>query len=588
MAFSKAFLDEVKERNEITEIINRHVPLKRAGSNFTGLCPFHSEKTPSFTVFPATQNYYCFGCGAGGDVVTFVMNTEGLDYPSAIEFLANRAGIPMERDDRSYREAVPAVKKERVIEAMREAGKFFYAKLLSPEGEKAREYLKKREFSDLTVKRFGIGYSPDSWDSLTNHLLAKGFTAEELKASFLSGTSKSGKLFDIFRNRVMFPVFDLTNNPVAFSARRLNEEDERKYVNTSDTPAFKKSKILFGLNIAKNNNDGSIILCEGAVDAIMLHQAGFSNACATLGTAITNDHARIIARIVSTAYLAYDIDKAGRKATDKAIRYLNEAGIATKIINLGSETKDPDEFIKKYGSDAFRRRLKASEGQNEYTINTIIGKYSIDIPDEKSFAAREICAFIASLDSGTDRDIYTNFAASKLQISAASLADDIERIRRSTAKKDKQKFSEDMIQKAEGFNDKTNRDKVKFSSAATIEEKILGILLTHPDLGPDTVPSLSASDFVTSFNAKIYEKFLDDIRNGNAVNISSAGLENAEVAAVSRMMAEREMSSDNSKNVLNELITKLKRQKEITESDSKLKDDPSSLADYINKLRNKK
>ena len=587
MAFSKAFLDEVKERNEITEIINRHVPLKRAGSNFTGLCPFHSEKTPSFTVFPATQNYYCFGCGAGGDVVTFVMNTEGLDYPAAIEFLANRAGIPMERDN-TYHDFAPTVKKERVIEAMREAGKFFYAKLLSPEGEKAREYLKKREFSDLTVKRFGIGYSPDSWDSLTTHLLSKGFTPEELKASFLSGSSKSGKLFDIFRNRVMFPVFDLTNNPVAFSARRLNEEDERKYVNTSDTPAFKKSRILFGLNIAKNSNDGSIILCEGAVDAIMLHQAGFSNACATLGTAITNDHARIIARIVNTAYLAYDIDKAGRKATDKAIKYLNEAGIATKIINLGSETKDPDEFIKKYGADAFRRRLKASEGQNEYTINTILAKYTIDIPDEKSFAAREICAFIASLDSGTDRDIYTNFASSKLQISSSSLAEDIERIRRSNAKKEKQKFSEDIMQNAEGFGDKINRDKVRFSSAATIEEKILGILLTHPDLGPDAAASLSASDFVTAFNAKLFDRFSDDFKNGRSVNISSEGLESGEVAAISRMMAERELAADNGKAVLTELISKLKRQKEISDSDAKLKDDPSSIADYINKLRNKK
>ncbi len=589
MAFSKAFLDEVKERNDITEIINRHVPLKRAGSNFTGLCPFHSEKTPSFTVFPSTQNYYCFGCGAGGDVVTFVMNTEGLDYPSAIEYLANRAGIPMERDEKSYQSASPTVKKERVIEAMREAGKFFYAKLLSPEGEKAREYLKKREFSDITIKRFGIGYSPDSWDALTNYMLSKGFTAEELKASFLSGVSaKSGRLFDIFHNRVMFPVFDLTNNPVAFSARRLNEEDERKYVNTSDTPAFKKSKVLFGLNIAKNNNDGSIILCEGAVDAIMLHQAGFSNACATLGTAITNEHSRIIARIVNTAYLAYDIDKAGRKATDKAIRYLNEAGIATKIINLGSETKDPDEFIKKYGADAFRRRLKASEGQNEYTINTILSKYSIDIPDEKSFAAREICSFIASLDSGTDRDIYTNFASSKLQISSSSLADDIERIRRSTVKKDKQKYSEDIMQNAEGFGDKVNRDKVKFSSAATIEEKILGILLTHPDLGPEAVMKLTSSDFVTAFNAKLFELFYENFKSGESVNISSVSLENSEVASLSRMMAEREMSSDNSSAVLSELIAKLKRQKEISESDAKLKDDPSSLADYINKLRNKK
>ncbi|MBP5658159.1 MAG: DNA primase, partial [Clostridia bacterium] len=280
MAFSNAFLEEVKEKNDIIEVVGRQVQLKRAGSNYVGLCPFHSEKTPSFTVFPATQSYYCFGCGAGGDAVTFVMQTEGLDYPAAIEALANRAGIPVEED--SSRPGERSVKKQRVIEATREAGRFFYAKLNSAEGAAAREYLKRREISDLTIKRFGIGYAPDAGFELTRYLRGKGFTEEELKASFLSGVSKKGNLYDIFRNRIMFPVFDLAGNPVAFSARRLNEADERKYVNTSDTPAFKKSKILFGLNIAKSTSDGTLILCEGAVDAIALHQAGFDNACATL------------------------------------------------------------------------------------------------------------------------------------------------------------------------------------------------------------------------------------------------------------------------------------------------------------------
>ena len=243
MAFSSAFLEEVKEKNEITEVVSRHVALKRAGSNFVGLCPFHSEKTPSFTVFPATQSFYCFGCGAGGDAVTFVMQTEGLDYPAAVEMLANRAGIPMEDDGTQRGERT--VKKQRVIDATREAGRFFYAQLMSPSGTAAREYLAKREITDLTIKRFGIGYAPDNGFALTNHLRQKGFSDEELKASFLSGVSKKGNLYDIFRNRIMFPVFDIAGNPVAFSARRLNEADERKYVNTSDTPAFKKSKILF-------------------------------------------------------------------------------------------------------------------------------------------------------------------------------------------------------------------------------------------------------------------------------------------------------------------------------------------------------
>jgi DNA primase len=588
MSFSKAFLDEVKERNDIEEVVNRYVPLKRAGSNLNGLCPFHSEKTASFTVFPSTQNYYCFGCGAGGDVVTFIMQIEGFDYPSAIEFLAKRAGIPMEEDDyRNGEKTVRTVKKERIIEATREAGKFFYTALSSKEGEGARAYIEKRQLTQLTVRRFGIGYSPDSWDSLYKHLTSKGFTLEEMKAAFLVGVSKNDNPYDIFRNRLMFPVFDLAGNPIAFSARRLNEEDDRKYVNTSDTPAFKKSKILFALNIAKNTDDGTLILCEGAVDAISLHQAGFSNACATLGTAITDDHARIIARIAKTAYLAYDIDKAGRAATEKAMNKLNEVGVATKIINLGTETKDPDEFIKKYGADAFRRRLTSSEGQSEYIVNRIISKYSMDIPDEKSMAAREVCSYLATLFSKSDLDIYAGMAALKLGISKAMLLEDAERFKRSNLKKDKIKFEEKALQDAEGFGDRVNRDRVKFSAAASIEEKLLGILLIRPDLGPDACEKLNADYFITEFNRKIFLMFEEDFKAGRQANISQNGLLlKDEISSLTKMMALREQFDDNSPAVLGELIDKLARQKEMREADKKIEENPAEgLADYLEKLR---
>ena len=587
MAFSNAFLEEVKEKNDIVEVVGRQVQLKRAGSNYVGLCPFHSEKTPSFTVFPATQSYYCFGCGAGGDAVTFVMQTEGLDYPSTIETLANRAGIPMEEDDN--RPGERTVKKQRVIDATREAGRFFYAKLMSPEGAEAHEYLKKREITDLTIKRFGIGYAPDTGFELTRYLRDKGFTEDELKASFLSGVSKKGNLYDIFRNRVMFPVFDLSGNPVAFSARRLNESDERKYVNTSDTPAFKKSRILFGLNIAKSTADGTIILCEGAVDAIALHQAGFANACATLGTAITPEHARIISRFAKTAYLAYDIDKAGRAATNKAMHYLNEVGIATKIINLGTEAKDPDEYIKKYGADSFRRRLKGSEGQNEYMVNSIIGKYDLEIPDEKAFAAREVTYFLASLTSGAERDIYTNFAANKLGINREMLAGDVKRTVAFARRKNKSDYDESVVHETEGFGDKVNRDKVRFSSAATLEERILGTMLSRPDLAPAAAEKLGADAFVTEFGRRVYAAFEDSFRAGNPPQISAYGFDPAETAKISGMIARRELNGENNEAVLSELIGKLKRQKEMTDADEKIKESPaSSLADYIEKLRDKK
>ena len=292
MAFSKPFLEEVKRRNNLTDLISRFVPLKRAGSNMVGCCPFHSEKTPSFTVFPATESYYCFGCGAGGDAITFVMQSEGLEYREAVEQLAKLAGVPLEEEQNDRgRPLAPAVKKDRLFAVNKAAARFFYAKLQSPEGEYARAYLQKRRFSDTTVKRFGIGYAPAGWDGLCKHLHAQGFTDLEISTAFLGRAGKNGSMFDLFRNRLMFPIFDLTGEVVAFSGRRLSEDDERKYVNTSDTPVFKKSRVLFGLNFAKNDAQDGLILCEGAPDCIAMQQAGFGNAIATLGTAITGEHA---------------------------------------------------------------------------------------------------------------------------------------------------------------------------------------------------------------------------------------------------------------------------------------------------------
>ncbi|MBP5155037.1 MAG: DNA primase, partial [Clostridia bacterium] len=383
MAFSRNFIEELKKRNNIEEVVGRVVTLKRSGANLAGKCPFHSERTPSFYVFPATSSYYCFGCGAGGDVVTFVMQTENLDYREAVEQLAKRAGLKVEEVDAPHTSA-PAVKRDRLYDINREAARFFYRSLLSPEGANARAYLVKRQFSSATVKMFGIGYASGGYDSpLCSYLVSKGFTQLEILTANLGRENRNGRLYDAFRNRLMFPVADVNGEIVAFSGRRLNEEDERKYINTSETPVFKKGKVLFALNLAKNSKSGSFIMCEGAPDAIALHQAGFDNAVATLGTAITSEHARIISRYVRTVYLAYDIDKAGRNATLKGIDMLNQVGVDTKIINLGTETKDPDEFIKKFGADAFRAKLTGSTGQIDYSIDEIISRFDISVAEEK-------------------------------------------------------------------------------------------------------------------------------------------------------------------------------------------------------------
>ena len=591
MAFSREFLEELKLRNNIEEVVGRLVTLKRAGSNLSGLCPFHSEKTPSFTVFPSTQSYYCFGCGAGGDVVTFVMQTENLEYHDAVVFLAKRAGIKVEENIDNRPTGEKTVRRERVVELNKAAARFFYTSLLSPEGAEARAYLsEKRKFTSVTVKRFGLGYAPMG-NKLTKHLLSLGFTPFEIKTAFLGAESKkNGELYDIFRNRIMFPIFDAGGDVVAFSGRRLNENDERKYVNSSDTPVFKKSKVLFGLNIAKNSETGSFILCEGAPDAIAMHQAGFDNAIATLGTAITPDHARTIARYTRTVYLAYDIDKAGRKATMKGIELLNQVGVDTKIINLGTDEKDPDEFIKAHGADAFRAKLNGSTGQIDYRIDEIISRHDLSVAEEKLRAVGEITNFIASFSSRPEREIYSERAAKKLGMTVSSVRDEVERIFDRGIKKAKAEQGKKALRDQSGYGAVANTDKLRFSSEAAHEEAVLGILLTRSDFGPIALKRLEIDDFATSLNKKIFELFKEDFEAGREITLSKDGVLTAkEIGALEKCRAARLELGSITLDTLNGHIDALKSLRERSEYDKKIEEDPAgALLDYLNKKKKEK
>lgn len=593
MAFTREFLEELKLRNNIEEVVGRVVTLKRAGSNLVGNCPFHSERTPSFTVFPATSSYYCFGCGAGGDVVTFVMQTENIEYREAIELLAKRVGIKVEENYENRRSEQPAVKRDRLLELNKEAARFFYRALLSPQGANARAYLEKRAFNSTTVKRFGIGYAPNSGYNqapLCEHLVAKGFTPLEIKTAFLGGENKNGRLYDMFRNRLMFPVFDVNGEVVAFSGRRLNEEDERKYINTSDTPVFKKSRILFGLNIAKNTESGTLILCEGAPDAIAMHQAGFDNAIATLGTAITPDHARIIARYCRTVYLAYDIDKAGRKATLKGIDLLNQVGVDTKIINLGTEAKDPDEFIKKFGTNAFKAKLTGSSGQIDYRIEEIISRFDISVAEEKLRAVAEITSFIAELASRPEREVYASRAAEKLGLTAESLRTEVESKYKRRDNKAKKEQVRNALREQSGFGGGANSDKLRFSSEAAHEEAILGLLLIRSDFGPEAVNSLSEEDFATALNKKIFSLFKEDFAEGREIVLSKDGVLTArEIGALENCRASRLELGDITQTALTSHIAALKELRERNEYDKKIEEDPlNALNEYLSKIKNKK
>lgn len=594
MAYTREFLEELKLRNNIEEVIGRVVTLKRAGSNLVGNCPFHSERTPSFTVFPATSSYYCFGCGAGGDVVTFVMQSENLDYPEAVEFLAKRAGIKIEETIDNRRNEEPAVKRDRLLEMNKEAARFFYKSLLSPKGEQARAYLEKRGFDSTTIKRFGIGYAPDSpfgQAPLCDQLISKGFTPIEIRTAFLGGVSqKSEKLYDMFRNRIMFPVFDINGEVVAFSGRRLNENDERKYVNTSDTPVFKKSRVLFALNFAKNSEAGTLILCEGAPDAIAMHQAGFDNAIATLGTAITPEHARIIARYCRTVYLAYDIDKAGRKATLKGIDLLNQVGVDTKIINLGTEAKDPDEYIKKFGAASFRAKLTGSSGQIDYRINEIISRFDIDVAEEKLRAVNEVTDFIATLGTPPEREIYSARAAQKLGMTTESIRLESERKAKKQDAKAKKAVVNNALREQSGYGGGPNTDKLRFSSEASHEEAILGLLLIRSDFGPEVVELITEDDFATSLNKKIFALFRDDFAAGREIVVSKDGVLTArEIGALENCRASRLRLGDITMTALKSHIRALKELRERNEYDKKIEADPANaLTEYLNKKKNKK
>ena len=379
MKITPEFIDDLKFRNRIEEVISMYVTLKRAGSRLVGLCPFHSEKTPSFTVFTDTNSYHCFGCGAGGDVITFVMAAENLDYLGALEFLCNRVGMKMPDTDGEKSESG---RRRRFYDMNREAARFFHASLSKPGAENAVDYLmNKRKLPKSAITRFGIGYAPDSFDALRSHMISLGYKDEELKEAFLCGKSKTGKYFDYFRGRIMFPIIDNFGNVIAFGGRAIGDK-EPKYLNSSDTPVFKKSRNLYSLNFARTCCSEELILCEGYMDVIGVNLAGLSNAVATLGTALTSDQARIMAKYTKKVVIAYDSDGAGTAATKRAIPMLTDAGLEVRVLHMDG-AKDPDEYVKKFGAEKFRALVAESEGKLEFLLGSVLKKYNVDIPDEK-------------------------------------------------------------------------------------------------------------------------------------------------------------------------------------------------------------
>ena len=584
-------VEEIKYRCDIEEVISTYVPLKRAGSNLNGRCPFHSERTPSFTVFPATKSFYCFGCGAGGDVVTFIMKRENLDYVSALEFLAARAGIEIPKNERNEGRE-DAIKRERILSMNREAARFFHASLYDPNvGAKALAYLTSRGLSGAAIKHFGIGYAPDGFGALTSHLEKLGYTPNEMAVGFLCGISqKTGRPYDYFRNRVIFPIIDVTGNVVAFGGRVM-DDSKPKYLNTSDTPAFKKSRNLFALNYAKGCCQERIILCEGYMDVIALHAYGFENAVATLGTAITPEHARIMAKYTKQVIISYDSDEAGQRAANKAMQLLGEVGLDVRVLKV-TDAKDPDEFLKKNGSTAkekFKRLLDGSRTGFEFKLDGVMSKYNVSVVDDRIKAAAELCRIISEVYSEAEREVYIGVVSEKLEIPRDSLKNDVGRIMREKNRARKKDEIRGIINKTAGYGDRINPDAVKNTGAVNTEENILGILLLYPEnlgLVKKGKLDITESDFFSEFGRRVFRESL--ARYSDAAQFDFTVLNEVfspeEMGRITSMVIRRKQLTDNGTALLDGMCARLR---EETRRHGNKSDDLTGIENIIALKRDK-
>ena len=512
MAFPPSFLDELAARNPIEDVVGQYVSLKRSGSNLFGLCPFHGEKTASFSVAPDKGIYYCFGCHKGGSAVNFMMEIEGLSYPDAVRALAKRAGMEVPEDEQ-YQSRYK--QQERLWALHKEAARFFHSQLYAPAGKAALEYALGRGMPKSTLINFGIGYAPNSWDSMVRAMRAKGYTDEELKESGLVTVSqKNGNLFDRFRDRLMFPIIDVRGNVIGFGGRIMNnDKNTAKYLNSPETLIFNKRKNLFGLNLAKKTKLSYLILVEGYMDAIALHQYGFDCAVASLGTSLTEEHAVLLSRYTENVVLIYDGDEAGQRAAQRAIPMLEKAGLHIRVLQL-KDAKDPDEYLKKFGADKFKNLLSESSGRVEYQLNAIRRKYDLNVDEERIKFVQEAAELICTLSGATKREVYGSRVAETAKISTDAMKLEVERARKRLAAREKKKQEQidltpaSQLQRRAG--NKIPYDNVK---SARAEEYIVASLLLEPALAAQC-GSLKAQDFSVPLFGKVYRQILEQTAAG--------------------------------------------------------------------------
>ena len=567
MAIPEAFLQELVERNDIVDVVGSYVRLtKRSGSNQFGLCPFHSEKTPSFSVSPDKQIYHCFGCGKGGGVINFIMEIEGLTFPEAAEFLAKRVGMamPEQEDNRE------AKKRRRMLELNRDAAKFFYSCLSGPGGGPALDYMAKREITPATAKRFGLGYAPDTWDSLIKAMKELGYSEYELFDAGLVRRGKSGGHYDAFRSRLMFPVIDVRGDVIGFSGRILGD-GEPKYMNSPETLVFNKSRNLFGLNLAKKSKSGHIILAEGNIDVVMMHQAGFDSAVASLGTSLTPEQARLISHYTKEVIIAYDSDGAGKKAAQRAIGLLDKLDVKVKVLSM-SGAKDPDEYIKTKGADAFRNLLDKSENHIDYRLQTVTDKYDLSVDEQKVAFLKEASDMVARLPGPVERQVYAIRIAGMAEVSNDVVVQEVERRRKKLTLSAQRLDARKQAHPEKQFQPKEKEFRYENPESAAAEEGLIRLLYLDQGIcRGKTLPE--PEEFSSPVLARIYSVLKSKFEKGEIISMAtvSAVLPPQEASLLASVLQKPEMLRNGEK-ALSDYIGRIKRQNELAHSAEDLRE----------------
>lgn len=513
------YIEELTRRTDIVDVVGNYVQLKRKGRLYGGLCPFHSEKTPSFVVYPETQSFYCFGCGAGGDVITFVRKINNLDYVEAVKMLAGRAGMPMpEEDDKAGR------LRSRVLAINKEAARFFYEQLNAEndDARAARAYWRGRGLSDSTIRRFGLGFSPNDFGALRRHLRTRGYTEEEMLASGLQKRSEKGNVYDVFRGRVMTPIFDLRGNVIAFGGRVLGDE-KPKYINSPETLVYKKSKAMFALNIAKKSASRRYILCEGYMDVISLHQAGFDTAVAACGTALTQDQVRLLGEYADEVVLCYDSDEAGQKATARSLGLFAESPVKVSVLNIPG-AKDPDEFIKKYGRERFEALLNGTSNAIEYKLAKVREKYDLARPADRVEYIKDAIRLLAGRLTPTEREVYAGRLAEETDVAKANVMAQLEATVRANQRRAQRQREKELLNTGAGADIKLPYNVPggeKALGVASAEQQLVAALIRDPSLIPMAESRVKPEQFLMEDMAAAYAAVLEAKRQGHLPDLAT-------------------------------------------------------------------